>query len=144
MSERRTARQEQAGEISEETARIHADSFGLEPDSVETVLDENLIVSILRFTLLPAEELVIAAGRPETVQALRQEAELELETALRAAVERITGRAVKAVLSQAHVEQGVVLELYTLAPSTDGAPAAEPRANLALTPPRVHGPRAQS
>ncbi len=112
------SRGEQADSISEETVRIHDDSYEQELTSVETVVNQDMVASVLRYPLTPAEEVVIAAGRADAVHAGRHESELALEPVLRAAVERATGRTVTRFLTQTHLEeQGLVVEFYTLAPA---------------------------
>lgn len=112
------SRADQAEAISEETTQIHGHSYEQEPDSVATVVDGDLVASVLRFTLSPAEEAVVAIGQGEAVKASRHESQLVLESVLRAAVERATGRTVTAFVTQTYLEQqGIVVEVYTLAPA---------------------------
>lgn len=114
------SRDEQADSISKETTRIHDDSYEQELTSVDTVVNEDMVASVLRYPLTPAEEVVIAAGRSDAVQAGRHESQLVLEPVLRAAVERATGRTVTRFLTQTTLEeQGLVVEFYTLAPAAD-------------------------
>lgn len=116
------SRRDQAESISEETERIHDDSYDQELSSVETVVDQDMVVSVLRYPLTPAEEIVIAAGRGDAVQTGRHESQLALEPILRAAVERATGRSVTRFLTQTNLEeQGVVVEFYSLDPAAEGS-----------------------
>lgn len=116
------SRSDQAEAISEEIVGIHWHSYEMELGSVDTVVEDGVVASVLRFEPSPAEELVVAAGRGGAVHRLRHESELELEPALSAAVERATGRTVHAFQTQTDVEQGVVLELFVLAPAADPEP----------------------
>lgn len=116
MDPRVPTRSEQAETISQEIASIHWDSYEYALPSVQTMIEDGYVAAVLRFELLPAEELVIAAGDGGSVLRLHHESELELETALRAAVERATGRMVLSFETQTNVEQGLALELFVLAP----------------------------
>ena len=117
MDPRGPTRSEQAESISLEIASIHWDSYEYALPSVQTIVEDGYVAAVLRFELLPAEELVIAAGDGGSVLRLHHESELELETALRAAVERATGRMVLSFETQTNVEQGLALELFVLAPN---------------------------
>ena len=116
MDPRGPTRSEQAESISQEIASIHWDSYEYALPSVQTIVEDGYVAAVLRFVLLPAELLVIAAGDGGSVLRLHHESELELETALRAAVERTTGRMVHAFETQTNVEQGLALELFVLGP----------------------------
>ncbi len=116
MDPRGPTRSEQAESISQEIASIHWDSYEYALPSVRIIVEDGYVAAVLRFELLPAEELVIAAGDGGSVLRLHHESELELEAALRAAVERTTGRMVHAFETHTNVEQALALELFVLAP----------------------------
>ena len=108
-----------AGVISAEMVRIHRESYGSGAKSVKTYVHDDLVLSVLDVDLLPAETVVIEAGRKDLVLEMRGSFQLELETSFTAAVERATGRKVIAFLSDTHLDPPFVTELFRLAPAHD-------------------------
>jgi len=111
------SRTQQATDISVAIISIHRVSYEHELDSVETVVRENLVASVLRFEVPPAEQLVTQAGDGAAVMRLYDATESSLETSLRAAVERTTGRTVLSFESSMNPQHGIILEAFVLAPA---------------------------
>ena len=106
---------QQAEDISVAITSIHRIAYERELSSVDTVVREGFVASVLRFEVPAAERLVFQAGDGAAVVRLYDATELSLETALRAAVERTTGRTVLAFQSSMNPEYGIILEAFVLA-----------------------------
>ena len=106
--------------ISAEVAGIHSAAYERDSEHATTLLDEDLAMCVLRTELTLAEALLVATGHRDTVQDQREAFEHTLEPAMRAAVERITARAVTSFLPTTHLAPGLTLLTFGFAP----APAA--------------------
>ncbi len=109
-------RSQQATDISDAITSIHKASYDRELSSIDTVVREGFVASVMRFEVPPAERFVFQAGDGDAVIRLYDATELSLETALRAAVERTTGRTVLAFQSSMNPEHGIILEAFVLTP----------------------------
>lgn len=110
------SRAQQATDISAAITSIHMLSYERVLSSIDTVVREGFVASVMRFDVPPAEQLVFQAGDGDAVIRLYDATELSLETALRAAVERTTGRRVLAFQSSMNPEHGILLETFVLTP----------------------------
>lgn len=109
-------RTQQATDISLAITSIHRESYDRELSSIDTVVREGFVASVMSFEVPPAERFVFQAGDGDAVIRLYDATELSLETALRAAVERTTGRRVLAFQSSMNPEHGIILEAFVLTP----------------------------
>jgi len=108
-------RAEQATEISAAITSIHRVAYERELSSVDTVVGDGCVASVLRFEVPPAERLVSESGDAAAVRRLYDATELSLEVPLRAAVERTTGRRVVAFETSMSPEHGLIIEAFVLA-----------------------------
>jgi uncharacterized protein YbcI len=115
MAAERSSRAHQATDISAAITSIHRESYARELSSVDTVVGDGCVASVLRFEVAPAEQLVIEAGDDDAVMRLYDATELSLEASLRAAVERTTGRTVVAFQSSMNPRHGLIVEAFVLA-----------------------------
>lgn len=106
-----------ASEISAAITAIHFAAYERRLSSVETVIGDGCVASVLRFEVPAAEQRVIEAGDGAAVVRLYDATELSLEPSLRAAVERTTGRTVIAFQSSMSPQHGLILEAFVLAPA---------------------------
>jgi uncharacterized protein YbcI len=110
------SRTQQATDISVAISSIHRIAYEHELSSVDTVVGDGCVASVLRFDVPPAERLVTEAGDGAAVRRLYDATELSLEAPLRAAVERTTGRRVLAFETSMSPEHGLIVEAFVLAP----------------------------
>jgi len=89
---------------------------GRGPTKSRTVIDDDLIIVVLRETLTTAERTLVANGQGRTVLAARQALHDAMRHDLIAGVEEHTGRAVVAFFNDTSVEPDVTLESFLLAP----------------------------
>lgn len=100
-------------EISTATVALMHDHYGRGPMQAKTYALDDLIVVVMRdsgFTAL--EQTFIDDDRSERVVAMRREFQHAMADRLKATVERLTGRTVRALLSQAHVEPDITVEVF--------------------------------
>jgi uncharacterized protein YbcI len=107
-----------ADSVAEQLLRIHEQSYGRAATAVMShLIDDTLIVLFEGLELLPNEEFLIASGEADTVAHVRSQYQKAIEPTFRAAVERATGRRVRAFSS--HVQLGddpFTVEIFRLAP----------------------------
>jgi uncharacterized protein YbcI len=104
MGERPTEQQVH-DEVAREILRIHEESYGTGAGKSEAfVTDEWVIVVLDDLQLLPNEEFLVANGKQDAVAQVRHQYQLAIQTNLRAAVERATGRSVAGFASTNSVE----------------------------------------
>jgi uncharacterized protein YbcI len=102
--------------ISRAVVKIHAEHYGRGPDRAKTIWQRDVIVCLLEEVYTPAERTLIQAGRFDQVRSLRTAFQDEVEPLLRAAVEAVTGRRVRAFLSQVCAEPELASEVFVLEP----------------------------
>jgi uncharacterized protein YbjT (DUF2867 family) len=71
---------------------------------------------ILEDTLTKAERVLVAKGREQQVLDMRSEFQLAIKDDATAAIERLTGRPVAAMMSANHVAPDLAAELFVLEP----------------------------
>jgi uncharacterized protein YbcI len=108
-------RAQQALDISAAITSIHRVAYQHQLSSVDTVVGDGCVASVLRFDVPPAEQLVAQSGDGAAVRRLYDATELSLETSLCAAVERTTGRRVVAFETSMSPEHGLIVEAFVLA-----------------------------
>jgi uncharacterized protein YbcI len=99
--------------ISREVVRIHARNFGSEPDGAEVTWQDDFLICMLENALTEAERRLIDRGRFDRVRADRRALHGVLEPTYKALVETLTGRSVRAYMSEVDVK-GVAFEAFIL------------------------------
>ncbi|HEY4825213.1 MAG TPA: Na-translocating system protein MpsC family protein [Solirubrobacteraceae bacterium] len=109
-----TGRQQLAA-ISRSMAGWQRDHYGRESTQVNAYAIKDMIVVVARLKhLTPLESSMVDAGEPERVLALRAQFARVMAGRYRHTVEQVTGRTVVALLSQAHVDPGIIVETFFL------------------------------
>ena len=108
-----------AADISNATVSLMHEYTGRGPTKARTYINENLITVVLEDTLTMGERSLVRDGEVELVIATRKAFQRTMGPQLIAAVERHSGRKVRAFLSDNHVDPDVAVESFVLAP--DGA-----------------------
>ena len=114
--------------VSNAVVRIHARSYGRGPTKARTVMGEDYAMCVLENIYTPAERTLIDAGKADQVAGIRDTFQTVARGEFIGAVEEITGRRVRAFLSQVHWDPDVAVEIFLFDPlpseaSTD--PVAE-------------------
>jgi uncharacterized protein YbcI len=109
-----------AAHISEATVAIVREYVGRGPTQVRTTISDDLVVVLMRDTMLKAERSLADAGRGDTVLEMRREFQRAMSDELVRMVESSTARRVVAFMSDNHLDPDIAAEVFVL-DSTDQA-----------------------
>ena len=110
--------------ISNSVVRLMREYTGRGPTQAHTTINHNLVIVVLRDTLLKAEKSLVSDGQGEAVMQMRRRFQETMKHELIAAVTAHTGRVVEAFLSDNAIEPDVAVEVFILRPreiETDSA-----------------------
>jgi uncharacterized protein YbcI len=103
--------------ISNAVVRIHAQYVGRGPTKAQTFYRGPVVMTLLEDSMTKAEHSLVEAGKLETVMRMRHEFQRTMQDAMVSEVERLTGRRVRAFMSDNHIDPDLAAELFVL----DGA-----------------------
>jgi uncharacterized protein YbcI len=112
----RSARGEMLAQVSNSLVRLHSEYYGRGPTKAKTYLQEDVLCSVLSDIFTTVEKTLIDVGRGDHVRETRHVFQLAMEKKFCEAVEAITGRRVRAFLSQTHIDPDVAVEVFLLEP----------------------------
>jgi len=101
--------------ISNEIVRLQAEYYGKGPTKAKTYLFEDLVVVVLEETFTRAEKTLAERGEREAIQHIRRRFQQQMADSFTSIVEQVTGRKVRAFLSETSIEQDVSVETFLLA-----------------------------
>ena len=110
--------------ISNAITKLQREHYGRGPESVRTVVGYDHIVTLLENTLMPVERTLFDAGETDAIRNTRIAFQRAMETRFVTTVEEITGRKVRAFLSQVSLDPDVAVEVFVLE-RRDGESAPE-------------------
>jgi uncharacterized protein YbcI len=114
-SEPRLSGRQQLAAISRSMAGLQREHYGRQSTKVSAYAIKDMIVVVARVKhLTPLEKSLVDGGEPERVLALRAEFARVMAGRYTHTVERVTGRTVVALLSQAHVDPDIIVEAFFL------------------------------
>ncbi len=123
MSTEPGSNRQSAQAISNAIAKLQRDHYGRGPESVRTVVGYDHIISFLENSFMPVERTLLDAGEDEAVRQTRLAFQRAMETRFVSTVEEISGRSVRAFLSQVSLEPDISVEVFVLEPGdADRAP----------------------
>jgi uncharacterized protein YbcI len=98
---------------------IHSDYLGRGPRTASTFYRDNILITLMREVLIPAEQALTDTGRSDTVTAMRHMFQETMEADFREAVERLTGLnviafIVIAFISGNHLDPDIAAEIFIL------------------------------
>jgi uncharacterized protein YbcI len=105
--------------IARDLVRLLHEYTGRGPTRARTHISRDLISVVLEDTLTMGERSLVGDGRIAHVLATRQAFQETMGANMVAAVERHSGREVRAFLSANHVNPDVAVESFVLAPSPE-------------------------
>jgi uncharacterized protein YbcI len=115
----------QTAELSNAMVRIYKEQFGRGPTKAHTVYGgPDLVICTLENSLTPSERRMVDLGEHQRVRDIRTFFQHATEPEFIEAVERVTGRTVRAFVSGTDTEHDVSSEVFYLHPqlsSTTGA-----------------------
>ena len=112
--------------ISTSIVHILREHYGRGPMRAKTYVLDDIIVVVMRgsgFTAL--EQTIMDSGEPDRVIAMREDFQRVMAKRYRETIEGLTGRKVLAVLSQAHVEPDITMEIFFVDGPLEGFGALE-------------------
>lgn len=104
-------------QITDELVGIYTRHLGRGPANAVTFRHENVVVTLMQGVLSKAEKLLADNGNHAEMRRTRELFRGEMEAELRAAVERTTGRRVRAFVGASQLHEDVAAEIFIL----DGA-----------------------
>jgi len=110
-----TAEHSIVADVSREIVRIHSRFYGRGPTKARTVIHNDVAVVVLEEIFTKAEQVLVQANQFQQVRAQRQAFQDAIEPLFRQVVEEVTGRKVRAFLSQV-TEEGIAAEVFVLVP----------------------------
>jgi uncharacterized protein YbcI len=93
---------------------IHNAHLGRGPRTASTFHHGNVVVTLMRDVMTPAEKTLATTGNAAAVINMRHLIQETLQDEFNAAVERLTGRKVVAFISGNHMEPDMAAELFVL------------------------------
>jgi uncharacterized protein YbcI len=110
--------------ISNAITKLQRDHYGRGPESVRTVVGYDHIICFLENTFMPVERTLIDAGEVAAVRETRLAFQRAMESRFVSTVEEISGRKVRAFLSQVSLNPDIAVEVFVLEHG-DAEPAPE-------------------
>ena len=107
--------------IANAIVQIHKEGYGKGATRARTRITNDVIVVELEDVLTRVEHTLVAAGREDQIRETRQIFQDAHRAAFVGAVEDITGRKVRAFLSQIHFSPDIAVEVFLLEPEEDEA-----------------------
>ncbi len=114
-----------AAAIANATVKLLHEYTGRGPTKARTYIDEDLITVVLEDTMTMGERSLVRDGHVELVLATRKAFQLTMSAPLIAAVERHSGRKVRAFLSDNHADPDIAVESFLLEPQVRETSGAE-------------------
>jgi uncharacterized protein YbcI len=113
--------------ISNAIVQLHARFYGRGPTKARTHLNEDYALVVLEEVFTPAERTLISAGRFDQVVNMRSAFQEALTSEFREVIEAITGRQVRAFMSQINANPEVAVDLFLFEPreGVSGAAASD-------------------
>lgn len=102
-------------EISNQISRIQSTYYGKGPLRAKTYITDDLVVCVLEETFTRAEKTLIDRGDREAIQGIRRHFQDAVRDEFVGVVEQVTGRRVRAFLSDTDVENDISVETFLLA-----------------------------
>ena len=100
--------------ISNAITKLQHEHYGRGPDSVRTVVGYDHIICFLENTFIPVERTLLDAGEGAAVRETRLAFQRAMESRFINVVEEISGRKVRAFLSQVSLNPDISVEVFVL------------------------------
>ena len=102
--------------INHAVVRVVRDYTGRGPTQSHTTITDDVIIVVLRDTLLKAERRLVDDGQSQAVRDMRRRFQSAMQRELVAVVTEHSGRSVEAFLSDNVVDPDVAVEVFVLGP----------------------------
>jgi uncharacterized protein YbcI len=107
--------------IANAVVQIHKEGFGKGATRARTRMADDVIVVELEDVLTRAEQTLVAAGCEDQIRENRQIFHQARRDQFVGAVEELTGRKVRAFMSQVHFDPNIAVEVFLLEPEGEEA-----------------------
>jgi len=107
--------------IANAIVQIHKEGYGKGATRARTRMMDDVVVVELEDVLTRVEQTLVAAGREDQIRETRQVFQQAHHDTFVGAVEEVTGRKVRAFLSQIHFDPDVAVEIFLLEPQEEVA-----------------------
>jgi uncharacterized protein YbcI len=112
--------------ISTSIVAILRDHYGRGPMKAKTYALDDIIVVVMRGSgFTPLEETIMQSGQPDRVVEMRHDFQRVMTERYTRTIEELTGRKVRAFLSQAHVDPDITMEIFFMDQPLESYGAAE-------------------
>src|SRR4051795_9049805 len=98
--------------ISNRMVQLHKRYYGKGPTKARSYVMGDLVVCLMRGGFTKAEETLIESGRASIVHEQRGEFQQALKQEFTSAIEEVTGRKVRAFMSNTHDEPALIVEIF--------------------------------
>ena len=113
-------------QISTTIVGILRDHYGRGPMKAKTYAIDDIVVCVMRGSgFTPLEQTIMDSGEPQRVIDMREDFQRVMANRYRDAIEELTGRKVRAFLSQAHVDPDITMEIFFMDAPLEGFGAVE-------------------
>ena len=113
-------------QISTTIVGILRDHYGRGPMKAKTYAIDDIVVCVMRGSgFTPLEQTIMDSGEPQRVIDMREDFQRVMANRYREAIEELTGRKVRAFLSQAHVDPDITMEIFFMDGPLEGFGAVE-------------------
>jgi len=101
-------------QIAREIVRLQAEYYGKGPTKAKAYISEDLVAVVLEETFTKAERTLVSHGERDAVQQIRRRFQQHMADEFTSIVEQVTGRVVRAFLSETNIEADVSVEFFLL------------------------------
>ncbi|MBA2517176.1 MAG: DUF2294 domain-containing protein [Solirubrobacterales bacterium] len=102
-------------EISNQISRIQSTYYGKGPLRAKTYMQDDLVCCVLEETFTRAEKTLIRRGERESIQRIRRQFQEAVKEEFIGVVEQVTGRKVRAFMSDTDVDNDISVETFLMA-----------------------------
>jgi uncharacterized protein YbcI len=110
-------------EISDEIATVYKARYGRGPTKITTHVLPEAVVCLLRDVNTPAQAALVQMGKVDVAQTVHEELQMGMADAMRAVVERVTGRTVSAYVPGFNAAADATTDVFFLGPGSTGSGA---------------------
>lgn len=100
--------------ISNTVVAVYADHLGRGPTKARSYMAESVITCLLEDTMTKAERRLVESGRTEAVLEVRTTFQETMREELIAAIEKLTGRRVRAIVGGTQLEPDITSQVFVL------------------------------
>jgi uncharacterized protein YbcI len=100
--------------ISNQLVRLHSEYYGRGPTKAKTYMIDDLVVVVLEETFTPVERTLINRGETAAIMEIRRRFQQAMKEDFTKVIETVTGRRVRAFMSETDLESDTSVELFLL------------------------------